>query len=166
MARIPDPVPGLVFRYDFLRPRQIGRFQPGKERPACILISLQRGETLDGVKVVAETGDEYGFDYKVDADAVVIVPIQTDQPSQGQIGIRIDEATKRYVGLPDDGPSYALVSEVNVDVWPNAGIGSLPGKPGRFAYDKPMPGPKLAQIAKAFRIVRDRKLGQAIIRQP
>jgi hypothetical protein len=33
-----------------------------------------------------------------------------------------------------------IVSEHNVDEWPNAGLSPLPGKPGIFAYGFILPG--------------------------
>ena len=36
------------------------------------------------------------------------------------------------IGLPPDRPSYVIVSELNIDFWPNAGIKTLPNNPGSF----------------------------------
>ena len=167
MARVPSAVPGLVFRYDFLRPWEAeAGIEHGKERPACILTTLKAGERLSDVTVITEDGDRLEADYAANDSDVVIVPIQSDPPGPDQLGIVLDEATKRYIGLPGDRPSYALVSEVNVDAWPNAGIQDVPGRPGQFAYPRTMPGPKLAEIAKAFRLLRDRKLIRAVVRHP
>ena len=97
---------------------------------------------------------------------VVIVPIQSDPPGADQLGVVLDLPAKKYIGLPDTRLSCAIVPEVNIDVWPNAGIQDVPGKPGEWAYQRPMPGPKLAEIAKAFRLLRDRRLVKAILRHP
>ena len=167
MGRIPSAAPGLVFRYDFLRPREAeSGVENGKERPACILVLLHEGERLTGVTVIVEDDHRVEVDYVAKAGDVVIVPIQSDLPGADQLAGVLDEDTKTYVGLSGDGPAYALVSEVNVDAWPNAGIQDVPGRPGHFAYPRPLPGPKLAEIARAFRLVRERKRGTAVLRHP
>lgn len=57
MGRIPDPKPGLVFRYDFLRPHEFDEgIEHGKERPACVLMTLQDPQRFRmSVKVNQET---------------------------------------------------------------------------------------------------------------
>lgn len=167
MGRIPDPKPGLVFRYDFLRPHEFNEgVEHGKERPACVLVTLKEGEVLSGARAVDEATEATTFDYVARAGDVVIVPIQTDPPSKNQLGVVLDVHTKRYIGLPDDKPSYAIVSEVNIDAWPNAGIRSLPGRRGEFAYPRLMPGPKLAAIAQRFLQLREKRLVKALVRHP
>lgn len=167
MASIPKAVPGLVFRYDYLRPHEaVEGVEHGKERPTCILVTLKAGERLSGVTVVAEDGTKIAADYDATGNDVVIVPIQSDPPSADQAGVVLDLDTKRYVGLPTERPSYAIVSEVNIDTWPNAGIQDVPGHRGQWAYDRPLPGPKLAEIAKAFRLLREKKLVHALLRHP
>jgi len=38
LDKYPEPKPGLVFRYDYLRPREFADgIEHGKVRPACIL---------------------------------------------------------------------------------------------------------------------------------
>ncbi len=64
VAPIPKPTPGLVFRYDYLRPREVEvGIEHGKERPACILAVLQPGERLTGVTVIAEDAKVEVADY-------------------------------------------------------------------------------------------------------
>ena len=151
VASIPKATPGLVFRYDYLRPREvIVGVEHGKERPACILAVLQAGERLSGVTVIAEGKDRGVADYEAAANDVIIVPIQSDPPSKDQLGVVLDETTKQYIGLPGDRPSYAIVSEVNTDAWPNAGIQDVPGRPGQWAYKRSMPGPNLPKSPKPF----------------
>lgn len=167
MAGVPSAVPGLVFRCDFLRPWEAeAGIEHGKERPACILMTLKVGERLSGVTVIAEDADRLEADYAANDGDVIIVPIHSDPPGLDKLGVVLDELTKRYIGLPGDRPSYALVSEVNVDPWPNAGIQDVPGRLDQFAYPRTMPGPKLAEIAKAFRLLRDRKIVRAVARRP
>lgn len=167
MASIPKAVPGLVFRYDYLRPHELAEgVEHGKERPACILVTLKAGERLSGVTVIAEDGSKIVADYEATGNDVVIVPIQSDPPSADQAGVVLDLATKRYIGLPSERLSYAIVSEVNIDTWPNSGIQDVPGRQGKWAYERLMPGPKLAEIAKTFRLLRERNLVHALLRHP
>jgi hypothetical protein len=49
----------------------------------------------------------------------------------------------------DDEPSWIVVSEHNVDVWPNAGLAPLPGRPGVFRYGFIPPG-LFAQVKAKF----------------
>jgi len=37
----------------------------------------------------------------------------------------------------DDDPSWVIVSDRNVDEWPNAGVTPLPHRPKRFSYGSP-----------------------------
>lgn len=109
---LPEPQPGLVIRYDYLWAREAaaGRYQ-GKERPACL---------------VAAT------DPSVEPRFVVIVPITHTEPSGEVVGVAIPPKVRRTLGL-DDAPCWIIVSEYNVDEWPNAGLAPLPGRPGVFA---------------------------------
>jgi hypothetical protein len=49
------------------------------------------------------------------------------------VGIEIPPKVRQAIGL-DDEPCWVIVSEHNVDEWPNAGLRPLPGRPGIFAY--------------------------------
>lgn len=166
VARVPKAFPGLVFRYDYLRPREheAGIENP-KERPACILVVLAKGDTLMGATIVEEGSRVATVDFVADEGDVVIIPIQTDPPGPDQLGVKIDLQTKAYVGLPTTQDSWAIVSEVNIDRWPNAGLSDVPGT-GQFAYRRPLPGPVMALIAKTFLRLRDLKRVQALIRSP
>ena len=65
LVSIPKAVPGLVFRYDYLRPHKSAEgVEHGKERPACILVTLKAGERLSGVTVIAEDGSKIVADYE------------------------------------------------------------------------------------------------------
>jgi hypothetical protein len=52
------------------------------------------------------------------------------------------------IGL-DDVRSWVIVSEHNIDEWPNAGLSPVPGKPGVFGYGFIPPG-LFAQIKARF----------------
>jgi hypothetical protein len=134
----PDPKPGLIVRYDYLWSREAaaGRDQ-GKDRPACLVAAT------DSV-----TRPRY----------VVLLPITHSPPGAGIVGIEIPTRVKRAIGL-DDAPSWVIVSEYNIDEWPNAGLSPIPGKPGVFSYGFIPPG-LFAQIKTRFlELARQKKSG-------
>ena len=135
---LPDPKAGLVIRYDYLWSREAaaGRSQR-KDRPTCIVA------TSDSL-----TRPRY----------VVLLPITHTLPDADTIGIEIPTKVKQAIGL-DSVPSWVIVSEHNIDEWPNAGLSPVPGKPGVFAYGFIPPG-LFAQIkAKFLELARNEKSG-------
>lgn len=112
---LPSARPGLVFRYEYVWKRQAlaGRTAGEKERPACIILA-----------VAGEAGDQ----------RVLIVPITTQPPQDGIEAMEIPLRVKRHLRLDDDHPSWIVLSEANIDVWPPPDIRPIPGKPGTFAY--------------------------------
>jgi hypothetical protein len=165
MATIPDAVPGLVFRYLYLRLWQWKKgIEVGKERPCCILIPLKPGDVLDGGDVVDEGSRQGRRRYVAEKDDVVILLIQSDPPGEDQIGLELTRADKQYVGLPADAPSYVIVSEANIDKWPNPDIRPIPGHPKSFAYGHPLPGPAMSRITRAFLTVCRMKKMRALVR--
>lgn len=116
---IPEPKPGLVIRYDYLWKTEVaaGRGQ-GKDRPACL---------------VAAT------DALVRPRHVVLLPITHVPPFGDTIGIEIPAKVKQAIGL-DDGQSWVIVSEHNIDEWPNGGLSRIPGGGGKFSYGFIPPG--------------------------
>ena len=122
---LPDPTPGLVVRYDYLWTHEAaaGRDQ-GKTRPACL---------------VAATDPTLRPRY--------LLPITHTPPSGDAAGIEIPARVRQALGL-DDVPSWAIVSEHNVD-WPNAGLSPLPGRPDTFSYGFVPPG-LFARIKTSF----------------
>jgi hypothetical protein len=116
---LPEPKPGLVIRYDYLWSREAaaGRDQ-GKERPACL---------------VAAT------DATASPRFVVILPITHTRPDGETVGLEIPAKVRDALGL-DDAPCWVIVSEHNVDEWPNAGLAPLPGRPRVFSYGFIPPG--------------------------
>ena len=125
---LPEPKPGLVIRYDYLWSREAaaGRTQ-GKERPACL---------------VAATNSVPSPRF------VVILPITHARPNGNTVGVEIPAKVRAALGL-DDAPSWVIVSEHNVDEWPNGGLAPLPGRPGVFAYGFIPPG-LFAQVKAKF----------------
>jgi hypothetical protein len=135
---LPDPKPGLIVRYDYLWSREAaaGRDQ-GKDRPTCLVAA---SDSL--------TRPRY----------VVLLPITHSMPDAGTIGIEIPAKVKQAIGL-DDAPSWVIISEYNVDEWPNAGLSPIPGRPGSFSYGF-IPPDLFAQIkAKFLELARQNKSG-------
>jgi hypothetical protein len=138
LDKYPEPRTGLVFHYDYLRPREFAEgIEHGKERPACILVPLKEGETFQNVTVIDEESKRTTANYVAGKNDIVIICIQTDPPGRDQLGVKLDLETKRYIGLPADRESWAIVSEVNIDTWPSSGMNHIPGKPGQFVYPRP-----------------------------
>jgi hypothetical protein len=125
---LPEPRPGLVIRYDYLWAREAaaGRDQ-GKERPACLVAAMDSVAT---------------------PRFVVILPITHTLPDKDTVGVEIPAKVRRAIGL-DDAPSWVIVSEHNVDEWPNAGLAPVPGRPGVFSYGFIPPG-LFAQVKAKF----------------
>ncbi len=125
---LPEPRPGLVFRYDYLWSREAaqGRDQ-GKERPACVVAAL---------------------DSSASPRFVVILPITHTPPDDRTVGIEIPAKVRQAIGL-DDAPSWVIVSDHNVDEWPNGGLAPLPGRLGVFSYGFIPPG-LFAQVKARF----------------
>lgn len=139
---LPEPKPGLVVRYDYLWSREAaaGRDQ-GKDRPACLVAA---SDSL--------TAPRY----------VVLLPI-THAPPQGEtVGIEIPQRVREAIGL-DDVPSWVIVSEHNVDEWPNGGLSPLPGKPGAFAYGF-LPPALFAAIKARFLVLAREKKSDRVMR--
>ena len=60
---------------------------------------------------------------------VVILPIIHSPPTGDTIGVEIPPRARQAIGLSDE-PCCVVVSEDNVDEWPNAGLQPIPGRPG------------------------------------
>ncbi|MEQ8348666.1 MAG: hypothetical protein RIB84_04980 [Sneathiellaceae bacterium] len=110
---LPEPKPGLVIRCDYLWSHEAaaGRDR-GKDRPACLVAAS---------------------DSSARPRFVVILPITDSAPADDIVGIEIPARVRQAIGL-DDARSWVIVSEYNVDEWPNGGLGSVPGRPGAFSY--------------------------------
>lgn len=79
---------------------------------------------------------------------VVILPITHTPPDKDTVGVEIPAKVRHAIGR-DDAPSWVIVSEYNVDEWPNGGLASVPGRPGIFSYGFIPPG-LFAQVKARF----------------
>jgi hypothetical protein len=139
---LPKPKPGLVIRYDYLWRRESirGRDQ-GKDRPACLVAAS---------------------DSSAMPRFVVILPITHSAPAGDVVGIEIPPRVRRAIGL-GDAPSWVIVSEHNVDEWPNGGLTPIPGRPGIYSYGFIPPG-LFAQIKTKFIELSEQGLGAGVRR--
>ena len=139
---LPDPKPGLVIRYDYLWTHEaaVGRDQ-GKTRPACLIAAT---------------------DPAVRPRYVVLLPITHTPPGDETVGIEIPARVRQALSL-DDTRSWVLVSEHNIDEWPNAGLSPLPGLPDVFSYGFIPPG-LFAQIRVRFLELTRAKKSRAVRR--
>jgi hypothetical protein len=116
---LPDPKPGLIVRYDYLWSHQAAAdHDQGKDRPTCLVAATD-----------SQTRPRY----------VVLLPITHSPPTGDTVGVEIPAKVKHAIGL-DDKPSWVIVSEHNVDEWPNGGLSAIPGKPGVYSYGFIPPG--------------------------
>ncbi len=110
---LPEPVPGLIVRYNYLwRTDAIAGFSEGeKDRPCAIIISSRK------------TGK------------VTLIPITHTPPEPGEehLSIEIPVETCRQCGL-DDGGNYIRLGETNRFVWPGSHLRPLPSDPSRLHY--------------------------------
>ena len=135
---LPEPKPGLVVRYDYLWTHEAARGQDqGKDRPACLVAAS---------------------DNAMRPRYVVLLPITHTPPSGDTIGIEIPLKVKQAIGL-DAAPSWVIVSEHNVDEWPNGGLSAVPGKAGVFAYGLIPPGLFSRIRAEFVTLAREKKSG-------
>ncbi|WP_395677381.1 hypothetical protein [Inquilinus sp.] len=134
----PDPKPGLVVRYDYLWAHEAERGQDqGKDRPTCL---------------VAATDSAMRPRY------VILLPITHTPPSGDTTGIEIPAKVKQAIGL-DDAPSWVIISEHNIDEWPNGGLSMVPGTSGVFAYGFIPPGLFARIKAEFLELARRKKSG-------
>lgn len=116
---LPEPQPGLVFRYDYLWADEAAAgHDRSKDRPACLIAAS---------------------DELASPRFVVILPITHTPPRGKTIGIEIPPRVRRAIRL-DDAPAWVIVSEHNVDTWPNSGLTPIPGRVGLYSYGFIPPG--------------------------
>jgi hypothetical protein len=138
----PEPKPGLVVRYDYLWAHEAERGQDqGKDRPTCLVAAS---------------------DSAARPRYVVLLPITHEQPSGDTIGIEIPAKVKQAIGL-DDAPSWVIISEHNIDEWPNGGLSPVPDKAGIFAYGFIPPG-LFARVKAEFLELARRKKSSGVRR--
>jgi hypothetical protein len=132
---LPEPTPGLVIRYDYLWLREsAGGRDHGKDRPACLVAASDPGAS---------------------PRFVVILPITHTAPAGETVGVELPAKVRHSLGL-DDQPSWVIVSEHNVDEWPNSGLQPLPGRRGVFSYGHIPPGLFAAIKARFIGIARQK----------
>jgi|SRR6185437_6892571 len=125
---LPEPKPGLLIRYDYLWTREAAAGkQQSKDRPACLVAAS---------------------DSTVAPRFVVILPITHSAPTGDTVGMEIPPKVAQALGL-DEARNWVVVSDHNVDEWPNAGIAPLPGRPDIFSYGF-IPPRLFAQIKAKF----------------
>lgn len=125
---LPEPKPGLVIRYDYLWTREAAAGkQQSQDRPTCLVAAS---------------------DSTVAPRFVVILPITHSAPTGGTVGMQIPPKVAQALGL-DEARNWVVVSDHNVDEWPNAGIAPLPGRPDIFSYGF-IPPRLFAQIKARF----------------
>ena len=78
------------------------------------------------------------------------------------MSIEFPARAKHALGL-DDAPSWVVVSEHNVDEWPNPGLFPVPDRPGVLAYGFIPPG-LFAQIKARFLALAREKRSEALRR--
>ena len=125
---LPEPQPGLVVRYDYLwSSAAAAGLEQGKERPACLVAAS---------------------DNQVRPRYVVLLAITHSPPVADTVGVEIPARVRQVIGL-DDAPCWVIVSEHNIDEWPNAGLSPVPGASGAFSYGFIPPG-LFAQVRARF----------------
>ena len=101
---------------------------------------LDRGRDAFAGKQFDDIGREPGAAFRGDGGHHRHEPIlnldKIDIVTGGKIASR---RVRRAIGL-DDSPCWIIVSEHNIDEWPNAGLAQLPGQPGVFSYGLPGTG--------------------------
>jgi hypothetical protein len=139
---LPEPKPGLVIRYDYLWNREAaaGRDQ-GKDRPACLVAAS---------------------DPSTNPRFVVILPITHSAPTDDTIAIAIPPRVRQMLGF-DDEPCWVIISEHNIDEWPNGGLQPLPRRAGEFSYGF-IPPSLFAQIKTKFLELAGRKQSAGVRR--
>jgi len=93
---------------------------------------------------------------------VVLLPITPTRRRGATVGIEIPQPVKKSLGL-DDASSCVIVSEHNVDEWPNSGLSPIPGKRGVFSYGF-IPARLFAQIKAKFLELAGNKKGKPVRR--
>lgn len=112
--RFPEPVPGLVIRYEYLwhDERLRDREEGTKARPCMVVVAVRR---------------------EAAATLVTVAPITRRSPGADSGAIELSANAKRRIGLDDTAPSWIITSDVNVFAWPGPDVRAVSSS-GRFAY--------------------------------
>ena len=138
MVSFPEPRPGLVIRYDYLWAHEAEHGQDqGKDRPSCLVAAS---------------------DNVMRPRYVVLLPITHTPPAGDAVGVEIPAKVKQSIGL-DDAPSWVIISEHNIDEWPNGGLSPVPGKGAGFAYGFIPPGLFAKIKAEFLNLTRQKRSG-------
>jgi len=84
-------------------------------------------------------------------------------PSGSDIAVEIPAKVKKAIGL-DDARSWIVVSDYNVDRWPNAGLSPVPEHEMAFSYGFIPPG-LFKQVNDAFIATHEAKRARGIRRR-
>lgn len=105
----PEPLAGLVIRYDFLWSDEArrGRIEGAKDRPCAVVLASNK----QGMAIVC--------------------PITHSPPSRASDAIEIPAEVSRRLGLDTD-RSFIIITEANRVAWHDAGI--RPARPDRWEY--------------------------------
>ena len=126
---LPNPEAGLVISCACLwhREHQAGQDEARKDRPAVIVLALER-----------ETDD---------AAIVAVLPITHSPPGFSVSAVEIPPPVKRHLGLDDD-RSGIVVSEGNEFLWPGYDLRNVPNA-DRYDYGF-LPPRFFSQVVEAF----------------
>ena len=133
MARLPEPVPGLVISYAYLwRDEALaGREEGRKDRPCVVVLAVR---PLKGGIVVT------------------VAPITHLPPRHPDAAIEVPAATKARLGLDGD-RSWIVPADLNQFIWPGVDLRPIRRGETRFDYGL-LP-------ASLYRRLRDRVLALA-----
>ena len=112
MVDNPQPLPGLVIRYAYLRKREAdaGQIEGQKHRPCAIVVA-----------VVQEQGE----------GVVTVAPITRRRPQDPDRAVELSAATRRRLGLGNQ-PNWIIATQVNSFYWPGPDL--RPTQKGQYAY--------------------------------
>ena len=87
----------------------------------------------------------------------MLLPITHTPPAGDTVGIDLPGRVRQALGL-DDTPSWVIVSEHNIDEWPNAGLSPLPRHPDVSSYGFIPPGLFARIKARFLELARAKKI--------
>lgn len=132
---LPDPEPGLIVAYEYLWHQRRAAPSADKARPARVVALYLQHEADESDPAAPPL------------TKIVYLPISHTPPAADQAGHELSAHAKRAGGL-DAAPQWVVVSECNVDTWPED-LRQVPGRPGRFHYGY-LPPSEFERIKAAF----------------